>query len=236
MRKRGFQYVMYTILTIVLLVALLTFKTLRWVYGYHVDSLEKPWLWETRTLEISMDVISTIFALFTFIKKGRKKILDRDNIMIIFFILLFTGNLLYPGLDIKAVGIVFYFLAFCAVPFFWKVSIVEIIVRVVLLVGTPFLSYLTNGNHFSFLHIMSVELAQLVFVNLVFAIINYIKKKDLYSLFLFVCILLAFFTNAFICLRSVVTFSKLLKNIFAILVWPFYVSELLFLNHLYRKY
>ena len=236
MRKRSFQFVMYSILTAILLVGLLTFQILRWVHGVHVYSSEKAWLWEVRTFQISIDIISVIFALFTFIRKGKKKILDRDNLLFIFYVLLFIGDLLYSGFDIKIVGIIFYFLAFLAIPFLWKISVVEIVIRVVALIGAPFLSFIINGQNWSFLHIMSVELALLVTINLIFTIINYIKKKDLFSRYLLVCISLAFFSNVFICLRSVVTFTKFLKNLFAIMVWPIYGTELIMLNELYRKY
>ena len=236
MRKRSFQFVMYCILTAIFMAGLLTFQILRWVHGVHVYSSEKAWLWEVRTFQISIDVISVIFAFFTFLKKGRKKVLDRDNLLFIFYVLLFTGDLLFSGLDIKTVGIVFYFLAFLVIPFLWNMNIFEIVLRICALIGAPFLSYFISGNTWNFLHIMSIELAALVTLNLVFAIMNVIKKKDLFSIFLLVFVVLAFLANVFICLRAVDVFTKFLKNVFAILVWPIYSVELIMINELYRKY
>ena len=238
MKIRRFEFSLYLVATIIAAISILVFQILRWNYvGVVYDPSIHSWDWQIKSSQFISILVSFIVASLIFIYKGRKRLIDRDNILMIFFILVFIGEVVSSITDLPSISYLCTFLAYTSLLFLWKQTKLEIIVRSVTFVGAPFLCLLIHGN-FDFTTITLYEMGLALAIDFFFCGIALQRERTRYYLYLFLGIAMAAFNGIFIVFRFAFTSAGLqeIANVFALLVWPSQITMWVMLNNLYRKY
>lgn len=236
MKRFKTQYAIYFTLVVLFAIAVLVFQIYRWSYGHYIyDPNDHAWDVQIRTSQSTATVISFLFSTSVFIYKMRRRFLDKDNILYLFLSLNFLADVLSSSLNLQTAGYIARLASMLCLILFWRPKKFEIIFRLVIIAGVPFIYYLIYRT-FVLDDILVYEIGYTSLVNVIFASINYKKNKSYFSLYLLLGVSFMFLHQALVALRTVTYFSRTVSNIFAILVWPVYTTELIYFNQLYRKY
>lgn len=246
MRKRNFQFTVYLALTIIFGLTVFAFQVFRWNDGHLVyNTIDHAWDIQIKSAQSTCAIITFIFACLTFLHKGRKRLKDRDNFLYLAFLFLFIGDFFFLIADFSRTtaidinenlgGFICYLIAYNVLMVYWKPKAWEWIVRLFGAALIPFIYYLLRDN-FDAVNIVNAEVAFTLFMNVIVTIIHYVKERSYFSYYLMMSMVFAFGNILFMYLRVDFMNIPFLANMIAILVWPFYLTSCVLLNHLYRKF
>lgn len=246
MRKRSFRFLLYLSFSIIFGLAVMVFQGFRWSYGHLIyNTIDHAWDAQIKSAELACSITCFVFASLTFIGKSRKRLKDKDNVLYLVLLFLFFADLFFLVADFNRTiivevneslgGFICQFIAFAILMSFWKPKLYEYLIRLAVIIATPFLYYLVFRKYDA-VEIMAAEVGMELLLNVIFASIHHHHEKSHFSLYILLGTIFAFASICFVGLRTITKDYSNIANTFAILVWPLHITSCVFFNHVYRKY
>lgn len=221
MKNRHILYIAF-IIEALLMLGIILLISLRIKDGLYVDrSYNDPIEITFTVLKISSVVLYFIFGLYFYIRNNKNKIIAKNGLIIIYFLIIIIADIFFSILRISLGGIITFLIAYSLIMILLYKHYIEIIIRVVLFaIGTILLFIL---NKFTFQSFITITLAEVLIVNMVISWIKYSKDKNISNLFLSLAVTLAFISDTFIGIRSTIKDPKVINDISSFIIWPTYM-------------
>ena len=215
-KKRLFIYIA---IEFILLTALLTVQILTAVKGFMINDKSGPLFYPySASFQLSLTIVSFIYALITFILSNKKKVFF---ILPLYFLIISIADVFFSWTPYSIGGLIGFLCAYllvfiCRKPKYYEYIIagsliaISIVILIIIKAFTPAMAVI-------------MSLGVILTMNMITTWIRYFRTRDKNLLLIAIAFALIFISDLCVGLRAMVLNPIALNHIISFIVWPTYV-------------